>query len=65
MDTLNPEKDASEDELERIVFGDNSGFLANLKQFETAQSQQLAVRPDSESEAEDDGLANVADADVG
>lgn len=56
------EKDSTEEELERLVFGDSAGFRASLK-----KSKQL-VKTDAQLEdAGEDGtgLEDAQDADVG
>lgn len=68
-----PEKDEAEKKLERMLFGDDEGFMGALKsQQEQADAMQLTLHSDEESESadeeaegEDDGdLENMADADV-
>lgn len=68
-----PEKDEAEEKLERMLFGDDEGFMDALKnQQERASAMQLSLHSDEESksadeEAEGEGdedLENVADADV-
>jgi U3 small nucleolar RNA-associated protein 18 len=61
------DKDSIEEELERLVFGDSSGFRSGLKSF--AQANQIGKGKElvlAEEEAEDGqtGLENVDDADV-
>ncbi|DAA78937.1 TPA_exp: Uncharacterized protein A8136_2722 [Trichophyton benhamiae CBS 112371] len=65
------EKDETEDELERILFGDSEGFHSALKEREQASSKELVLADGSDSaeglgeggESEDD-LANVPDEDL-
>ncbi|KAF3894288.1 Small nucleolar ribonucleoprotein complex subunit [Trichophyton interdigitale] len=65
------EKDETEDELERILFGDSEGFHSALKEREQAGSKDLVLADGSESaeglgeggDSEDD-LANVPDEDL-
>ncbi|GBF59557.1 U3 small nucleolar RNA-associated protein [Trichophyton mentagrophytes] len=65
------EKDETEDELERILFGDSEGFHSALKEREQAGSKELVLADGSESaeglgeggDSEDD-LANVPDEDL-
>jgi U3 small nucleolar RNA-associated protein 18 len=66
-----PEADESEKKLERMLFGDDAGFMGALKsQQERADAMQLTLYSDEESgaeegEGEDEGdMDNVADADV-
>lgn len=67
-----PEKDESEEKLERMLFGDDEGFMGALKsQQERADAMALTLQSDQESgsadEAEDDdegGMGNMADSDV-
>ncbi len=59
------EKDATEEELERLVFGDKAGFREELGGFR--KRAQLAEASDLEVEEEDedeDNLATVNSADV-
>jgi len=54
------EKDEAEEELERLVFGDNAGFKNELKGF-----RQDTYREDGEAvEGEEEALATLADADL-
>ncbi|EZG04460.1 hypothetical protein H106_05380 [Trichophyton rubrum CBS 735.88] len=65
------EKDETEDELERILFGDSQGFHSALKEREQAGSKELVLAEGSDSreglgdggDSEDD-LANVPDEDL-
>lgn len=65
------EKDETEDELERILFGDSEGFHSALKEREQASSKELVLADGTDSaeglgeggDSEDD-LANVPDEDV-
>lgn len=67
-----PEKDEAEKKLERMLFGDDEGFMGALKsQQERADAMQLALHSDEESESadeeaegEDEDMENVADSDV-
>jgi len=60
------EKDDTEEELERLVFGDSIGFREGIKSF--AQESALVAGSEEEEESPDeeaqDELQNVADADV-
>ena len=62
-----PEKDETEERLEKLLFGDDAGFLEGLKPRST--DQQLAVRLDSAEEdveaAGDEDLTTIADENVG
>ena len=51
------EKDESEEELERIVFGDSAGFRSGLKEFALAKQE--------EEDVDRSGLEGLDDADVG
>lgn len=68
-----PEKDETEKKLERMLFGDDEGFMGALKsQQERADAMQLTLHSDEESESAnevsqgEDGedMENMADADV-
>ncbi|KAJ5670187.1 uncharacterized protein N7477_005550 [Penicillium maclennaniae] len=67
-----PEADESEKKLERMLFGDDAGFMGALKsQQERADAMQLTLFSDEESESADEGAAdeegdldNMADADL-
>jgi len=68
-----PEADEAEKKLERMLFGDDAGFMDALKnQQERADAMQLTLYSDEENgnddegaEGEDDGdMDNMADADV-
>jgi U3 small nucleolar RNA-associated protein 18 len=61
------DKDSTEEELERLVFGDSSGFRDGLRSF--AQADQIGKGKElvlAEEDVEDGqtGLENVDDADV-
>ena len=56
------EKSDTEQELERLVFGDSVGFREGLKNFQQDYDQDVDVSLDAEVEGE--GLDNIADADV-
>lgn len=58
-DDVDMQKDATEEELERLVFGDRTGFRDGVKNF--GRQGELVVA-DEEEEGSD--LDNVADADV-
>lgn len=68
-----PEADESEKKLERMLFGDDAGFMGALKsQQKRADAMQLSLYSDEESGSADEGaeddegeLDNMADADVG
>ncbi|KAK7712922.1 U3 snoRNP protein [Botryosphaeria dothidea] len=55
------QKDATEEELERLVFGDSAGFRQGIKTFGRGGELVLA---DEEQEDEASELENVADADL-
>lgn len=70
-----PDKDDAEKKLERMLFGDEGGFMGALKsQQERADAMQLTLLSDEESDAsgagerigdmDDDDMANMADSDV-
>jgi U3 small nucleolar RNA-associated protein 18 len=67
-----PEKDEAELKLERMLFGDDEGFMGALKnQQERADAMQLTLHSDEESgsgeegeESYEDNVENMADADV-
>lgn len=63
-----PEKDETEEKLEKLLFGDDAGFHDALKSHQTRGTWDLVLQDESDkSEGEDeeeDGLENVADADV-
>lgn len=68
-----PEKDETEKKLERMLFGDNEGFMGALKtQQERADAMQLTLHSDEDSERADEeaegqdyeDVDNMADADV-
>lgn len=64
------EKDVTEEELERLVFGNESGFRDALKS-RKAVNRELAILPDNETEDGEaqldgkEGVGDVDDADVG
>ncbi|KAK2850604.1 hypothetical protein FQN49_005503 [Arthroderma sp. PD_2] len=65
------EKDETEEELERLIFGDSEGFHSALKEHDESISKGLVLADGSESEGElgDEGaseedLAGLADADL-
>lgn len=64
------EKDETEVELEKLVFGDDAGFLEGLKSHrqevarsEVDQLEEVAEGKDTSAD-EDEGLEGIADADV-
>ncbi|KAJ5627558.1 hypothetical protein N7528_004985 [Penicillium herquei] len=67
-----PEKDEAEKKLERMLFGDDEGFMGALKnQQERAAGMQLTLLSDDESasggegdEDEDENIEDMADADL-
>jgi U3 small nucleolar RNA-associated protein 18 len=67
-----PEKDEAELKLERMLFGDDEGFMGALKsQQERADAMQLTLHSDEESGSDDEGeegyeenVEDMADADV-
>ncbi|KAI9668438.1 MAG: hypothetical protein M1831_001192 [Alyxoria varia] len=61
------EKDETELELEKLVFGDSSGFREELKAFQkpqTSSSREIALREGDEDEEQEAQLQGVADADL-
>ncbi|KAF3480315.1 small nucleolar ribonucleoprotein complex subunit [Arthroderma uncinatum] len=63
------EKDETEEELERLIFGDSEGFHSALKEHDDSRDLVLAAGSGSEDElgdgnASEDDLAGVADADL-
>lgn len=58
------EKDATEEELERLVFGDRTGFLEGLRQFGKGGELVGTAREDESEDDDGSELENVADADV-
>ncbi|KAJ5605842.1 hypothetical protein N7510_008623 [Penicillium lagena] len=68
-----PEADEAEKKLERMLFGDDEGFMGALKsQQDRADAMALTLKSDDESESGDEeatdgeegGLENMADADL-
>src|SRR4051794_40563969 len=61
-----PEKDETEERLEKLIFGDEAGFLDSLKADTTGQEVLRISSPDEEGEqGESDGdFEGVADEDV-
>lgn len=68
-----PEADEAERKLERMIFGDDEGFMGALKsQQDRADAMALTLKSDAESESGDEeaadgeevGLEDMADADV-
>lgn len=70
-----PDKDDAERKLERMLFGDEGGFMGALKsQQERADAMQLTLHSDEESDAsgpgengedmDEEDMANMADSDV-
>lgn len=62
-------KDSTEEELERLIFGDSAGFRDNLRAFKEDASAQttkdLVLAEDSEEDGEDrTGLEGLADKDL-
>lgn len=57
------EKDATEQELERLVFGDSAGFREGLRDF--AVEEEEGSEEDVEESAAETGLEGLDDADVG
>ncbi|KAK8227477.1 WD40-repeat-containing domain protein [Phyllosticta capitalensis] len=58
------EKDATEEELERLVFGDRTGFLEGLRQFGKGGELVGTAREDESEDDDGSELENVADADL-
>lgn len=56
------EKDSTEEELERLVFGDSAGFRASLKK--SKQLDKAGTQPE-EGEEDGTGLEEAQDEDVG
>lgn len=60
-----PEKDETEKKLERMLFGDDEGFMGALKnQQERAAGMQLTLHSDDESGSADEGEGDDEDRDV-
>ncbi|KZF22420.1 putative small nucleolar ribonucleo protein complex subunit [Xylona heveae TC161] len=63
-----PEKDSTEAELEKLVFGDESGFLEGLKSHRAGEyseeDESVSGAGDEESGAEEAGLTGISDADL-
>jgi hypothetical protein len=58
-----PEKDETEEKLEKLLFGEDAGFLEGLKA--RSADQQLIVRTSSDDEdIGDKGLESIADENV-
>ncbi|KIW05736.1 uncharacterized protein PV09_03593 [Verruconis gallopava] len=62
------DKDSTEEELERLVFGDSAGFRENVRSFKDAaaqgKSKELVVAEHSEEEDGATGLEGLADEDL-
>lgn len=54
-------KDAEEEELERLVFGDSAGFMEGLDNFSASRTAGGWGAASDEEQDEDEDLANVAD----
>lgn len=67
-DSSQGSKDETEKTLEKLVFGDDKGFLQSLKSKSSAKEKRLAVRPSAEENGTDgednEDLADLADEDV-
>lgn len=64
------EKDATEEELEKLIFGDAAGFRGNLKSFKSSdapadQQRESLVVQDRAEDIDEDDLEGVNDSDVG
>ncbi|CAO2654110.1 Nn.00g108430.m01.CDS01 [Neocucurbitaria sp. VM-36] len=57
-------KDAEEEELERMIFGDSAGFKEGLENFSLSHTAGAYGAISDESEADDADLDNVADQDL-
>ena len=70
LDSEDPmEKDEAEGELEKLVFGDNSGFIEGLKSYRQELAGPLFEQLEGSKDGnhgvwEDEGLEGIADADV-
>ena len=62
-DVRHSDKDSTEEELERLVFGDNAGFRAGLKKA-TQIATVEGLRQEDEEQEEATGLESAQDADV-
>ena len=61
-----PEKDEAEKKLERMLFGDDEGFLGALKsQQDRADTMQLTLHSDEESGSADESVEGDGEVDVG
>jgi U3 small nucleolar RNA-associated protein 18 len=62
------DKDSTEDELERLVFGDSAGFRDNVRSFRDAgdlsRGKELVLAGGGEDEADGTGLEGVSDQDL-
>lgn len=58
-----PDKDETEEKLEKLVFGDDAGFLEGLKRISPDQ-QLTVIRDTSDEEAEDEEHGAIADENV-
>ena len=59
------EKDATEEELEKLVFGDAEGFHRNLKSFKTSDPSRAIISGEDRPQGiNDDDLKGLSDADV-
>ena len=63
------EKDETERELEKLVFGDDAGFNDGLKflgqkSYASAGQSKDLVRPNSNQDAEEEDIEGVQDSDV-
>lgn len=65
-DDVNMERDEAEEELERLVFGDSTGFREGIRSFAHGSALGVAAEEEEEGpdEEEHDQLQDVADADV-
>ena len=66
---ISMEKDDTETELEKLVFGDDAGFQEGLKYhghklYTSAGKSKDLVRPKSNKDAEEEDIEGVQDSDV-
>lgn len=59
------DKDSTEEELERLVFGDHAGFRAGLKKAKQVVTVKGQPGRGDEEQEEETGLEQAQDADVG
>ena len=64
-DAPQSDKDSTEEELERLVFGDHAGFRAGLKKAKQVTTVKGQPGREDEEQEEETGLEQAQDADVG